>query len=185
LSERHHRWYADAWFLGRTRFDFLLGQGLEQGARVLDLGCGAGRLGIWLVGYLEPGRYFGVDAHLAGLVAFSAYEIPLHGLAGRRPRLLLDADFRFDHFGERFDVALDFSVTRFLPDESFRRAYTRLRPTLAPGARVFVGGLAPERLAHLRAEGLELLAEASPERPPHLVRHRPSRENAVQVLRLR
>jgi len=184
VGEQHHRWYGQAWLMGRFRFDFLIAHGLTPRDRLLDLGCGAGRLGIWLIPYLEPGHYFGVDSHLRSLVAFSAYEIFLHGLAARRPRLLLDADFRVDHFGERFDVVIDVSVTRYLSSEVFSRAYAQLRSVLVPGGRVFVAGLAPDRLERLRGEGFEHLLEGSPERPLHFVRRRPSAQNAWHVLRL-
>jgi SAM-dependent methyltransferase len=183
VGEAHHRWYGQAWFKGRFRFDFLIAHGLTPRDRLLDLGCGAGRLGIWLIPYLEPDHYFGVDSHLRSLVAFSAYEIVIHGLAARRPRLLLDADFRVDSFDERFDVVVDVSVTRFLPREAFDRAYARIRSVLAAGARVFVSGLVPDRLEHLRMLGFEPLLEASPQLPPHFARRWPSK-HSWRVLRL-
>ena len=179
----HHRWYRQTWFKGRFRFDFLVAHGLSPRDCLLDLGCGAGRLGIWLIPYLDPGHYFGVDSHLRSLVAFSAYEIALHGLAARRPRLLLDADFRFDFFGERFDVVVDVSVTRYLSSRAFERAYAQVRSVLAPGGRVFVSGLAPDRLERLRSQGFELLLEGTPEQPPHFARRWPSRLS-WHVLRL-
>ena len=184
VGEKHHRWYGQAWLMGRFRFDFLIANGLTPRDRLLDLGCGAGRMGIWLIPYLEPGHYFGVDSHLRSLVAFSAYEISLHGLAARRPRLLLDADFHVDHFGERFDIVIDVSVTRFLSREKFSRAYARLRSVLAPGGRIFVAGLTPDRLEHLRSEGFEPLLGGGPEWPLHFVRRRPSSQDAWHVLRL-
>jgi SAM-dependent methyltransferase len=177
VGEAHHRWYNEGWFKGRFRFDFLIAHGVTPRDRLLDLGCGAGRVGVWLIPYLEPGHYFGVDSHLRSLVAFSAYEIVLHGLAPRRPRLLLDSDFRVDCFGERFDVVVDSSVTRYLHLEAFERAYAQIRSVLAPGGRVFVVGLEPDRLEHLRSRGFEPLLEASPEQPPHFARKWPSRHS--------
>lgn len=184
FEEVHHRFYAQPWFLGRFRFEFLLAQGLQPNHRVLDLGCGAGRMGVWLISYLEPDRYFGIDAHLRSLVAFSAYEIRLHGLEAKRPRLLHDADFRFDHFGERFDVVVDSTVTLHLPDDKFRQAFARLPQVLAPGGRVFAEALAPDRLQHLRAAGFELLRTAELERPRGIAR-RHRRKDTWQVLRSR
>src|SRR5919108_2955123 len=41
--------------------DYLIAQGLLPEHRLLDFGCGTGRLARKVVPYLEPGRYFGVD----------------------------------------------------------------------------------------------------------------------------
>jgi SAM-dependent methyltransferase len=178
LAEAHHHSYGKEWIGGRVWLDFLVAQGLRSSDRVLDIGCGAGRVGVRAVDYLEPDRYFGVDAHLRSLVAFSAYEIRLNGLAPKHPRLLLDSEFRFTHFGERFEVALDINVTNHLPLERFRRSFTNLRSVLAPGGRVFVRAAvsrpateearkvrADERLDLLRALGYELAASFDEEWP--------------------
>ena len=175
VGEAHHRWYRRGWFNGRFHLDFLIAHGLSPRERVLDLGCGAGRLGIWLIPFLEPGHYFGVDNHLRSLVAFSAYEIVLHGLAARRPRLLFDADFRVDFFGVRFDAVIDVSVTRYLSSQAFDRAYAQVRSVLAPGGRVFVSGIRLDRLERLRSQGFELLLEGRPEVPLHLAQRWSSR----------
>lgn len=66
------------------------------------------------------------------------FEAVLHGLAGKAPRLLLNGDFRFDHFGERFDVTLDFSVSFGLRPEQVSRAYVKARDVLQPSAPVFM-----------------------------------------------
>jgi SAM-dependent methyltransferase len=177
LDEVHHRIYATPWITGRFRFDVLIAHGLLPHHRVLDLGCGAGRLGVWLVQHLEPGHYCGIDAHLRSLVAFSAYEIRLHGLAAKKPRLLLDQDLAFEHFGERFDIALDVSVSRFLPLDRFRQAFARLRSVLAPGGRLFAVRFARDRLEILRNLGFELMLATEVEWPlPAPGRDRSSRE---------
>jgi SAM-dependent methyltransferase len=184
IDEKHHRSCAQPWILGRTRFEFLLAQGLQPRDRVLDFGCGAGRVGVWLIAYLEPGRYFGIDAHLRSLVAFSAYEIRLHGLEAKRPRLLHDADFRFDHFGERFDVVIDSSVSRHLSDDRFRQALAQLPQVLAPGGRVFSEHLAPDRLEYLRGAGFESLREVELDRPLQVAQRHREHKDTWQVLRL-
>ena len=47
--------------VGRLGFTVLLQEGLRPSSRVLDVGCGALRLGYWLLRFLDPGRYFGID----------------------------------------------------------------------------------------------------------------------------
>jgi len=42
--------------------------------RVLDVSCGAGPLGVWLIRHLEEGRYFGIDPRVRSLDA--ALDVP-------------------------------------------------------------------------------------------------------------
>lgn len=53
---------ADEWEThGELQLDFLRRQGLKPSDRLLDLGCGCGRLARRAVPYLDHGRYFGLD----------------------------------------------------------------------------------------------------------------------------
>ena len=47
--------------VGRHGLEVLLEEGLTPYSRVLDVGCGALRLGYWLMRLLEPGHYFGIE----------------------------------------------------------------------------------------------------------------------------
>ena len=138
LAETHHRTYGRPWLMGRLYYDELRRRGLLQSDRFLDVGCGAGRLGIHVIPYLDAGHYCGIEPHLQSLVAFAAYEARMHALFERRPRLLLDDAFSFSTFGETFDVAVDFYVTRHLGPELTRTCYTKARAVMRPGGRLFV-----------------------------------------------
>jgi SAM-dependent methyltransferase len=138
LREDHHRYYGRPWILGRYYFDKLLDCGLRPNDRVLDLGCGAGRLGLWLIPYLDSGNYTGIDAHLRSLVAFSAYESVAHGLAAKNPKLRLDDDFNLPKSDGPFDVLLDFFVTKHLAEPKARLAYRKMAEQLQPGAKVYM-----------------------------------------------
>lgn len=59
-----HREYVArgaAWSTGADVFRLLLDLGLRQEDQVLDVGCGALRVGRFLLTYLEPGCYVGVE----------------------------------------------------------------------------------------------------------------------------
>lgn len=139
LDEVHHRQYGRPWALGRCLFDFLVGRGLQPGDRLLDIGCGALRLGVPAVAYLDRGNYFGVDTHLKSLEAAVTYELPLHGLEPRQPRLLWDDGFTFAHFGTDFDWAVDFSTSLHLSKDAAARLFRNAAAVLRPGARLLVG----------------------------------------------
>lgn len=138
LDEPHHRYYGRPWVMGRYYFDQILGLGLDRSARVLDLGCGAGRLGGLLTAYLDAGCYFGVDNHLRSLVAFAGYECFIHDLLGKRPNLLWSDDFEIEAFGARFDLVLDCFVSAHLPPEKREGAFRRIAAAVEPGGRLIV-----------------------------------------------
>jgi SAM-dependent methyltransferase len=143
VHEEHHHAYKKPWCLGRDQFDYLLVRGLRPEHRVLDFGCGALRVGIWLVGYLNVGCYFGIDPHYKSLEAAARYEIPLHDLAAKLPRLLCNDGFACEHFGESFDFVLAFSVFNWLGQEETCRALEHVCSTLEPEGRIVVYGNLP------------------------------------------
>jgi SAM-dependent methyltransferase len=136
LYEAHHTQYGRPWALGKYTFEFLVESGLRPEHRLLDFGCGALRLGVFAIPYLDPGNYFGVDSHLESLEAATSYEIPLNRLEDRRPRLLWSQDFAFSHFGTPFDVVLDFSSSQKVHPDELPRLFENLVEVLAPGGRL-------------------------------------------------
>lgn len=144
-TEYHHHLYCGTWSAGREQMDYLARRGLEPGHRVLDFGCGAMRAGIWLVRYLNAGNYFGLDAHRPSLDAAARYEIPLHGLEDKRPRLLHSTNAQVDHFGVQFDFVLLMAVMIHLTPDAQKQILNRITGVLAPGGRIVVWRV-PENL---------------------------------------
>jgi hypothetical protein len=137
LKEAHHRQYGRPWGMGRYLFDFVVDSGLRPEHRLLDFGCGALRLGIWVIPYLEAGNYFGVDSHLGSLEAAATYEIPLHRLEEKRPRLLWNDDFAFTHFETTFDCVVDISSSsRVKEPKRLRRVFASFAEVLTSGGRL-------------------------------------------------
>ncbi len=169
LIESHHNHYGHPWLGGRYVFDFLVHEGLRPCHKVLDVGCGSGRIGIHLLRYLDPGHYFGIDVHRKSLEAFAKYEMFLHGLEDRGARLLWNGSFDAEHFGVEFDWVLDVATTLHLSPREVVEAFTKITKTLAPGGILVVGhprpdlalndlakfGLVKERAERLRCEKLE------------------------------
>jgi len=134
--------------IGRLQFDFLKGQALQPGDRLLDVGCGACRGGLHFVDYLDADRYFGIDINQSLLVA-GQKELAEAGLIGKNPRLLLDDAFRFDRFGETFDRAIAISVFTHLPMNHIVRCLVEMKKVLAPGGRFYASFFQAPSPGHL------------------------------------
>jgi LPS sulfotransferase NodH/SAM-dependent methyltransferase len=127
--------------IGELQFEFLKAQGLEPRHHLLDIGCGSLRAGVKLVPYLEPGRYFGIDARKKLLDAGYQEELLPAGLGERLPRANLCCSQSFEHGGLP-DNAIDFGIcaavfTR-LPLEQLGLMLRRTAKYFRPGARLYV-----------------------------------------------
>jgi hypothetical protein len=99
--------FADA---GRKQFLALLSEGLTPESSVLDLGCGCLRTGAWLIPFLKPGCYYGIEPARQrveyGLQSlFTEDEIRI-----KQPRFDFNSGFDSSVFGRRFDFFLAGSI---------------------------------------------------------------------------
>jgi hypothetical protein len=103
----HRKFVGGLWEeIGAMQLDFLVRRGLTPEMRLLDLGCGCLRGGVFFIPYLTPGNYYGMDANESLLRSGWHVELPRAGLAGRLPaqNLLLNRDFEAWRFGVAFDM---------------------------------------------------------------------------------
>jgi SAM-dependent methyltransferase len=151
LVPKRNRIYIGAGDFRRTGDEFLryfveLG-GLRPTDRVLDVGCGMGRMALALTRYLEPpGRYEGFDIVPEGIAWCT------ERLAARHPNFhfqLADvhnahyhpegrwspAEYRFPFDDASFDFAFLTSVFTHMRREGLERYVSELARVLAPGGR--------------------------------------------------
>lgn len=100
-------------------------------ARVLDFGCGWGRLTRYLARDVQPGRLCGCDP-VAGILDVCR--------ASRVPATLALSDFRPERlpFDEPFDLAFAFSVFTHLSEPAHEHCLRALHGALRPGATLVV-----------------------------------------------
>merc|ERR1711974_72612 len=118
LKEVHHRESTAPWFEGLADAEFVMQQTkLTKQMRLLEIGCGAMRVGIHLARFLGEGNYFCIESNPYSLYAAIIYEIPYNGLVEKRPRLFLNGGFdlhgmlkTFGIGGMQFDVIYSFGV---------------------------------------------------------------------------
>jgi SAM-dependent methyltransferase len=118
--------------IGRHQFLKLFQSGLMPNDRVLDIGCGCLRGGFFLIHYLEPGGYFGIEPNPRMLQAGVDRVLGRYVLDEKRPTFTNRDDFEFDEFGVKFDFYIARSIWSHasLPQiatmlESFKRTANR------------------------------------------------------------
>jgi hypothetical protein len=141
----------------------LAAEGMTPDDHLLDIGCGALRLGHRAVPYLKAGRYWGTDASLV-LMRHGR----LHELADpdRLPldHLIEDHDFAFPGVPDAITLAIAFGVFTHLPSPMLARALQALSRFPRLRAVLFTVFLAPEGAGPTRQpDGVV----THPDRPPY------------------
>lgn len=96
--------------VGRDGFISLLRNGLLPSSKVLDFGCGSLRLGYWLIRFLDPDCYFGIEPIKKGVEAGLKYAIGNDLTVFKRPRFRFTSDNDITGFGEQFDFVIARSI---------------------------------------------------------------------------
>ena len=96
--------------VGRLGFEVLLREGLLPSSTVLDVGCGALRLGYWLMRFLDPGCYCGIEPQQDMLKLGLERLVEPDAVARAEARFAYNDDFDFSGFGTRFDFVIARSI---------------------------------------------------------------------------
>lgn len=137
---------------------FKLIGGLERDARVLDPGCGLGRIAYALAHYLsEQGRYEGFDVSaeaialaksiFAGKKNFSFQQVDLYNKMYNPDGKIRSADFKFPFADQSFDFVILTSVFTHMLADDIRRYLAEISRTLDSGGRCFATFFAIDEMA--------------------------------------
>lgn len=125
---------------GILQRDFLIAQGLMPEHRLLDLGCGTGRLARTIVPYLNEGNYTGVDIS-ANALAYASQLAVDEGWISRLPNFVqiptADGTLSVLKGHEPFDLLWSHSVLTHLPAASIDALFGSLDHVMAQGSRYF------------------------------------------------
>lgn len=102
---------------GRTQLINMLQTGLYPNSKVLDIGCGCLRGGYWLISFLNPECYFGIEPNKKMLEAGISVLLDSETLDRKRPRFANNDDFDFSVFGESFDFYIARSIWTHAPKQ--------------------------------------------------------------------
>ena len=152
--------------LGIWQLEKLKDFGLKPDERILDVGCGCMRFGVFAVPFLDNGNYFGVDA-FEPFLRMSNKLAEHYGLE-KEYHLHYSRDFDFEHFGVKFDWAIAQSVFTHLSDYEIECCLEALKKVMKPKGKFLFTYLwgHPQTLGFLYS-GKQLMSRpASLERGP-------------------
>ena len=95
---------------GRNQFQSLLREGLVPESKVLDIGCGCLRTAYWLVRFLDPHGYCGIEPAHWRVDHGRNYLFTPELLAAKAPRFDFNPDFDSSVFATTFDYFLAGSI---------------------------------------------------------------------------
>jgi SAM-dependent methyltransferase len=123
--------------------------GLNPGDRVLEIGCGIGRMARVLAGVLRPpGSYDGFDAVASGIhwcrsryretaAPFRFQHADLHNPAYNPRGTVVASDYRFPYADGAFDLVIATSLFTHLLEHAADHYLDEAARVLAPGGRLF------------------------------------------------
>jgi SAM-dependent methyltransferase len=125
--------------IGALQLNWLIANGMTPNHRLLDIGCGALRLGAKAVPFLNPGHYFGCDLNDSLVEAGWNLELDAPSRA-KTPRQNLNSspDFNFEFLPELMDYGIAQSVFTHLPFNNLRRCLIQAWPHFRIGGRLYV-----------------------------------------------
>ncbi len=95
---------------GRRQFIALLREGLCPESNVLDMGCGCLRTAYWLIHFLDPGCYHGIEPARRRVEHGLRHLITPELLAAKQPRFDFNPRFDSSIFAIKFDYFLAGSI---------------------------------------------------------------------------
>jgi cyclopropane fatty-acyl-phospholipid synthase-like methyltransferase len=139
--------------------------GLKPNHRFLDFGCGAFRLGLSAIEYLDDGNYHGIDAFEPyidiGKKLVAAAEVT------KKFTAIASKDFEFGKFGTQFDFGNAQSVFTHMSGDECDRCMAELKEVMVPGGIFFftflVGAPLTRGMLYLGAQTMHRFAMNDPE----------------------
>ena len=149
IKKEHREVVGGFWDeLGKLQYDFLLKQGLKQHNKLLDVGCGCLRGGLHFIKFLEAGCYSGMDIN-ASLIRAAEIELQEAGLKHKSPYLLVNDEFDFSLFENKFNYMLSVSVFTHLPMNMIIRCLVNAQKVLENSGKYYATFFVAPDSAHI------------------------------------
>ena len=109
---------------------FLKEMGLKPSHKILDIGCGGGRLGYELINYLDESNYYGFDKEKNWIEAYEM-AVVVNSLSEKRPNILLTDCIKCNvdlKKGVEFDYLYAYSVFTHIKEDLLKKFLNNLKP---------------------------------------------------------
>lgn len=114
-------------------FDFLINNGLQKHHKILDIGCGGGRMGIPLIQYLDKNNYYGFDKENNMMQHFKK-TLKNNNLNEYN---IYTCDFKLPDFKCKFDYVYAFSVLTHNTKEQIIQLLNNLKPYMHENTKFY------------------------------------------------
>ena len=155
---------------GREQMIALLQAGPRPESRVLEIGCGCLRIAYWLVRFLEPGCYCGIEPARTRVDFGLEYLFPADEIARKQPQFRYNADFDTSVFAMRFDYFIARSIWTHASKAQIETTLDGfVRDTTDSG--VFLASYLPAQSADEDYSGASWVGTSHESNVPGVVRH--------------
>lgn len=131
--------------IGRHVFSKLIACGLLPESKLLDVGCGGLRCGYWLIHFLEPMGYCGIEPNREMLLGGRRRLLDRRVLSRKKPRFDHGQGFDFGVFGQRFDFVIARSIWSHASLGQIRRMLEQFVRHGTPGATLLTSFVETDR----------------------------------------
>jgi hypothetical protein len=128
---------------GRAQLEALIRHGLNPWDNLLDIGCGALCGGYWMIQFLQPGRYFGVEPNTFMFEAGVEHLIEPGLFELKQPSFLHNDQYDFSGFGAKFDYFHAHSIWTHAPKKDIGKMLDGMVEFGNPGARFLTSFKSP------------------------------------------
>ncbi len=155
---------------GREQLMALLAEGLRPDAKVLEFGCGCLRIAYWLVRFLDPRGYHGIEPARARVEYGLRYLFSPEEIRLKRPRFDFNAAFDSSVFGRKFDFFLARSIWTHASKPQIEATLDSFLRDSAPGA-IFLASYLPANSDEEDYHGSAWVGTSHESNTPGVIRH--------------
>ena len=159
---------------GRAQLEALIRHGLNPWSKLLDIGCGALCGGYWMIHFLDPGCYCGIEPNRRMLEAGLATLLEPEVLELKKPRFSDNVDFDFSVFGEKFDCFFAHSIWTHAPKPQIEVMLNGFRQWSKNNAVFLTSYKPPIPLIRPDHKGARWIGASHESTTPGNIRHSPS-----------